>query len=118
MDYRVLVVVVVVVVVVRTGSGPVSGIGNTRSLFGVHLSCFCVSAVLAISCKKNIINVRGSTGRSAFCSVLEGLNSGGGFLGSCCCCCCCCKERIGSCEWNREHQQFVWGAFGLCLCVF
>ena len=41
----------------------------------------CISAVLAISCKKNIINVRGSTGRQAFCSVFEGLNSGGGFLG-------------------------------------
>ena len=37
-----LVVVVVVVVVVNRISGPVSGIGSTRSLFGVHLDCFCV----------------------------------------------------------------------------
>ena len=41
MDSWVLVVVVVVVVVKR-GSGPESGIGSTRSFFGVHLSCFCV----------------------------------------------------------------------------
>ena len=40
-DYWVL-VVVVVVVVVRRGSGPVSGIGSTRSFFGVHFDCFCV----------------------------------------------------------------------------
>ena len=63
MDSWVLVVVVVVVVVVKRGSGPESGIGSTRSFFGVHLDCFvCISAVPAISCKKNIINVRGSTG--------------------------------------------------------
>ena len=43
MDSWVLVVVVVVVVVVvKRGSGPVSGIGSTRSFFGVHLGCFCV----------------------------------------------------------------------------
>ena len=41
MDFWVLVVVVVVVVVKR-GSGPVSGIGSTTSLFGVHLGCFCL----------------------------------------------------------------------------
>ena len=35
-------VVVVVVVVVKGGSGPESGIGSTRSFFGVHLGCFCV----------------------------------------------------------------------------
>ena len=39
----VVVVVVVVFVVVRRGSGPVSGIGTTRSFFGVHLGlCLCV----------------------------------------------------------------------------
>ena len=37
-----LVVVVVIVVVVKRGSGPVSGIGTTRSFFGVHLGCFGV----------------------------------------------------------------------------
>ena len=37
-----LVVVVVVVVVVNRGSGPVSGIGTTRSFFGVHLGSYCV----------------------------------------------------------------------------
>ena len=37
-----VVVVVVVVVVVNKVSGPVSGIGSTRSIFGVHLGCFCV----------------------------------------------------------------------------
>ena len=43
MDSWVLVVVVVVVVVVvKRGSGPVSGIGSTRSFFGVHLGSFCV----------------------------------------------------------------------------
>ena len=41
----------------------------------------CISHVLAISYKHNTINVRGSTGRQAFCSVLDGLDSGGGFLG-------------------------------------
>ena len=41
MDSWVLVVVVVVVVVVKRGSGPVSGIGSTRGVFGVHLDCFC-----------------------------------------------------------------------------
>ena len=34
--------VVVVVVVVNRGSGPVSGIGSTRSFFEVHWGCFCV----------------------------------------------------------------------------
>ena len=38
----VVVVVGVVVVVVNTVSGPVSGIGSTRSIFGVQLGCFCV----------------------------------------------------------------------------
>ena len=38
----VVLVVVVVVVVVKRGSGPVSGIGTTRSFFGEHLGCFCV----------------------------------------------------------------------------
>ena len=38
----VVVVVVVVVAVVKRGSGPESGIGSTRSFFGVHLDCFCV----------------------------------------------------------------------------
>ena len=37
-----VVVVVVVVVVVRRGSGPVSGIGSTRSFFGVVFCWFCV----------------------------------------------------------------------------
>ena len=36
------VLVVVVVVVVERGSGAESGIGSTRSFFGVHLGCFCV----------------------------------------------------------------------------
>ena len=36
------VLVVVVVVVVKRGSGLVSGIGTTRSFFGVHLGCVCV----------------------------------------------------------------------------
>ena len=50
------------------------------------LACICVvfvctSTVLAISYKKNNINVKGSTGRQAFCSVLEGFNSGDGVLG-------------------------------------
>ena len=59
----IVVVVVVVVVVVERGSGPLSGFGCTRSFSGVHLCCFvCISTVLAISCKKNTINVRGSTG--------------------------------------------------------
>ena len=38
----VVVVVVVVAVVVKRGSGPVNGIGSTRTFFGVHLGCFCV----------------------------------------------------------------------------
>ena len=38
----VLLVVVAVVVVVGRRSGPVSGFGCTRTLFGVHLGCFCV----------------------------------------------------------------------------
>ena len=42
MDSWVLLVVVVVFVVVKRGSGPVSGMGTTRSFFGVHLECFCV----------------------------------------------------------------------------
>ena len=41
----------------------------------------CISAVLTISCNTNTINVRGSTGPHAFCNVLEGFNSGDGFLG-------------------------------------
>ena len=50
------VLLVVVVVVVKRGSGPVSGIGNTRSFFGVHLGFFvCISAVLATSCKNKTI---------------------------------------------------------------
>ena len=32
----------VVVVVVERRSGPVSGFGCTRTLFGVHLDCFCM----------------------------------------------------------------------------
>ena len=36
-----VVVVVVIVVVVKRGSGPVSGIGTTRSFFLVHLGCVC-----------------------------------------------------------------------------
>ena len=45
--YPMACVVVVVVVVVdpvefERGSGPVSGFGCTRSLFGMHLCCFCV----------------------------------------------------------------------------
>ena len=35
-------VLVVVVVVVKRGSGPESGIGSTRSFFGLHLGCFCM----------------------------------------------------------------------------
>ena len=63
MDSWVL-VVVAVVVVVKKGSGPVSGIGSTRTFLGCIWVVFvCISAVLAISCKKNNINVRGSTGR-------------------------------------------------------
>ena len=42
MDSWVLLVVVVVVVVAKRRSGPVSGIGSTRSFFGVHLGSFCV----------------------------------------------------------------------------
>ena len=38
----VLLVVVVVVVVVERRSGPVSGFGCTRTIFGVHLGCFCM----------------------------------------------------------------------------
>ena len=61
------VLLVVVVVVVERGSGPVSGFGYTRSFSGVHLCCFvCISPVLAISCKTNTINVRGSNGRPGF----------------------------------------------------
>ena len=52
MDSWVLLVVVVVVVVKR-GSGPVSGIGSTRSFLGCIWVVFvCMSAVLAISCKQ------------------------------------------------------------------
>ena len=36
------VLVVVVVVVVERRSGPVSGFGCTRIIFGVHLGSFCV----------------------------------------------------------------------------
>ena len=36
------VLLVVVVVVVERRSGPVSGFGCTRTLFGVHLGCVCV----------------------------------------------------------------------------
>ena len=58
------VLVVVVVIVVERGSGPESGIGSTRTFLGCIWVVFvCISAVLAISCKKNTINVRGSTGR-------------------------------------------------------
>ena len=35
-------VLVVVVVVVKKGSAPVGGFGCTRTLFGVHLGCFCL----------------------------------------------------------------------------
>ena len=37
-----LVVVVVVFVVVKRESGPVSGLGCTRSFSGVHLCMFCM----------------------------------------------------------------------------
>ena len=57
-------------------------LGVPGSFLGLNSGVFvCISAVLAISCKTNTINVRGSTGRHSFCSVLEGSNSGGGFLG-------------------------------------
>ena len=42
---------------------------------------FSISTVLAISSKQTTMNVRGSTGRQAFCSFLEGFTSGDGFLG-------------------------------------
>ena len=42
MVFVVVVVVVVLVIGFERGSGPVSGFGCTRSLFGVHLCCFCV----------------------------------------------------------------------------
>ena len=87
-------------------------LGAPEALLGcISVVFVCISTVLAISCKKKIINVRGSTGPQAFCNVLKGLNSGGGFLGSSCCCCCC-KERVGSRGWNWEHQKLFWGAFG------
>ena len=35
-------VLLVVVVVVERKSGPVSGFGCTRTIFGVHLGCFCI----------------------------------------------------------------------------
>ena len=82
MDSWVLLVVVVVVVVVNRVSGPVSGIGSTRSFFGVHLGCFCVYFSSSSNIVyKHIMNVRESTGRQAFFIVFEGLNSGGGCLG-------------------------------------
>ena len=37
-----MVFVVVVVVGFERGSGPVSGFGRTRSLFGMQLHCFCM----------------------------------------------------------------------------
>ena len=83
MDSWVLAVVVVVVVVVKRGSGPESGIGSTRSFFGVHLGCFCVyfnSSGNIVSKKPYQRKVIHRTPR-LFVIVLENVNSGGGFLG-------------------------------------
>ena len=59
-----MVFVVVVVVEFERWSGPVDGFGCTRLNSGVQLCCFCVcvciSTVLAMPCKKNFRNVRGT----------------------------------------------------------
>ena len=64
MNSWVLLVVVVVVVVVNRVSGPVSGIGSTRSIFWGAFGLFlCVFQQFWQSrVNKNTINVRGSTG--------------------------------------------------------